>query len=129
METFTGTLTALEKKVDMLTNKEEEFTGNMETLVAMMLQDGRNNDKYASNILWWVDVCAQEVLPSVVAAMVQNFGLPDDVANNFYSDYLTPEKEVNSSLTSPQSSHYPCSISHSTAIHCMPLCTNYFSLE
>ena len=80
--------------MDMLTNQEEPFDGGMERLVVMMLQDGQNNERNASNLLWWIDVCAQEVLPSIVSAVSQSFGVPDQTADNFYSEYLTLEKEV-----------------------------------
>lgn len=55
--------------------------------------DSHQNQKYSSNILWWVDIGTADVLPNVVNAVIQNFGLPDDISDNFYSDFLGPERE------------------------------------
>ena len=93
MQTYTGTLTALEKVTDMLKNMEDVYDGTIEDITAMMLADGNNNERHGSNVLWWIDICAAEVLPNVVGSLRQNFGLPEDIDDNYFSDFLTVDRE------------------------------------
>ena len=93
MQAYTGALTALDKVANILENTEETYEGTIENIVAMMLDDGNNNERHGSNILWWIDVCAAEVLPNVVYTLRQNFGLPEDIDDNYFSDFLTTDRE------------------------------------
>ena len=70
---------------------EEEWT--MDKIAELMVVDGNNNQQNGSNILWWIDICVEEVIPNVVSNIIQTFGLPPDIDTCFYNDILTPERE------------------------------------
>ena len=70
------------------------FTGTLETLTEMMQEDGRNNHKYGSRVLWWVSVAVSDVLPSSVNAVIKGFGLPTDTDSCFYNEFLSQERET-----------------------------------
>lgn len=93
MELYSGSISAISKYSDLLEETEEDVTGGLDMISAMMLRDGIDNQRYGSNVLWWVDVSVKEVLPSVAAALIQNFGLPPDVETCFFNDHLTPDRD------------------------------------
>ena len=86
----------LDTKVDHLKQPEEEesYTGNLETLVEMIQEDGKNNQKYGSRVLWWVSVAVSDVLPSSVNTVIKAFGLPSDTDSCFYNEFLSAERET-----------------------------------
>lgn len=94
MQMYTGTMSELNKMSDLLNEKETDYKGALETIVAMMVEDGRGNEEFGSNILWWVDLCVEKVLPNVVATVVQNFGLPLDIDSCFYNEILNDDRET-----------------------------------
>ena len=55
--------------------------------------DSINNRDNGSNILWWIDISVEEVLPKVVSKIIQTFGLPADVDTCFYNEILSPERD------------------------------------
>ena len=93
MESFVGTLKTLEYHIDH-TNDERSapFEGTLDTVVAMMVTDVKNNKEYGSNVLWWVDVAVSDVLPSSVQKVIGVFGLPKDVDTCFYNEFLPVER-------------------------------------
>ena len=96
-QTYTGTMAALTKLTDCSDGKtktnqlKEEWT--MDKIAELMVVDGNNNQQNGSNILWWIDICVEEVIPNVVSNIIQTFGLPPDIDTCFYNDILTPERE------------------------------------
>ena len=94
MQMYTGTLSELSKMTDLLEETETDYKGALETIVAMMVEEGRANEEYGSNILWWVDICVEKVLPNVVGSVIQNFGLPSDIDSCFYNEILNDDRET-----------------------------------
>jgi Ca2+-binding EF-hand superfamily protein len=94
MQMYTGTMSELNKMSDLLSEKETDYKGALETIVAMMVEDSRGNEEHGSNILWWVDICVEKVLPNVVASVVQNFGLPTDIDSCFFNEILNDDRET-----------------------------------
>jgi hypothetical protein len=94
MQSYTGSLAEITKFSDLIKESEKDIKGTLETIVEKMIIDSVNNQKYGSNILWWVDISTSDVLPNIVSNVIQNFGLPSDVEPCFLNEFLSTERDT-----------------------------------
>ena len=93
VQLYSGTISEMNKVSDLLEDTCRVYKGTLEDIVALMLKDSRANQRFGSNVLWWIDICVENVLPNIVNTVIQTFGLPTDIEACFYNEYLTNDRE------------------------------------
>jgi len=92
-QTYIGTLFALREFEDHFTGQKTACRGGLDTIFTMMMEDGRSNFEQDSHVMWWLDVCVDKMVPSVVAVLLSRLGLPNDLSNNFYASNLDDTRD------------------------------------